>query len=69
MAIEEGEDTRRYLVVVNDEDQHSIWPEQKALPVGWRAAGMSGTKSECLSWIEGAWKDMTPASLRARQGR
>lgn len=69
MAVEEGEDTRRYLAVVNDEGEYSIWPEQKALPVGWRATGTGGTKAECLSWIGNAWKDMTPASLRARQGR
>jgi len=65
MADEEREDTRVYLAVVNDEEQYSIWLEGKALPNGWRAAGKSGTKSECLAWIKEVWIDMTPASLRA----
>jgi MbtH protein len=51
--------------VVNDEEQYSIWLKGKALPNGWRAAGKSGTKSECLAWIKEVWIDMTPASLRA----
>jgi len=65
MADEEREDTRVYLAVVNDEEQYSIWLEGTALPNGWRAAGKSGTKSECLAWIKEVWIDMTPASLRA----
>lgn len=65
MADEEREGTRAYLAAVNDEGQYSIWLESKALPNGWRPAGKSGTKSECLAWIKEVWIDMTPASLRA----
>jgi len=65
MADEEREDTRTYVVVVNQEEQYSVWLDGKALPNGWRAAGKSGTKTECLAWVKEVWTDMTPASLRA----
>jgi MbtH protein len=52
------------LVVINEEEQYSIWPEFKTLPHGWRAAGKSGTRSECLAYIREVWTDMRPASLR-----
>jgi MbtH protein len=64
MAREDEEDARTYVVVVNHEEQYSLWPDGKALPSGWRAAGRSGTKAECLAWVEDVWTDMTPASLR-----
>jgi len=54
----------RYLVVVNDEEQYSIWPEDRALPAGWRAEGTSGSKDACLDHIEQVWTDMRPKSLR-----
>ena len=69
MADEEKEDPRVYLAVVNDEEQYSIWLDGKAIPSGWRAAGKSGTKSECLAWIKEVWTDMTPASLRAARAQ
>lgn len=53
-------------VVVNDEEQYSIWPVDRDNPAGWRDAGKTGTKVECLAWIEVTWTDMRPASLRAR---
>jgi len=68
MTDEDREDTRTYLVVVNHEEQYSLWPDGKALPNGWRAAGRSGTKAECLAWVKEVWTDMTPASLRAARG-
>lgn len=52
-------------VVVNHEEQYSIWPIERDTPAGWRDAGKSGTKAECLAWIEQTWTDMRPASLRA----
>ena len=55
---------RTYKVVVNDEEQYSIWPEGRENALGWRDAGTSGTKEECLAWIEENWTDMRPASLR-----
>ncbi|TMQ06168.1 MAG: MbtH family NRPS accessory protein [Deltaproteobacteria bacterium] len=54
----------RYQVVVNDEEQYSIWPEGRELPLGWRAVGKAGTKQECLAYIEEVWTDMRPLSLR-----
>lgn len=54
----------RYQVVVNDEEQYSIWPEGRELPLGWRSAGKAGTKQECLAYIEEVWTDMRPLSLR-----
>ena len=57
------EDTR-YEVVVNDEEQYSIWPHGREIPAGWRATGVSGTKQECLAHIEQVWTDMRPLSLR-----
>lgn len=58
----------RYLVVLNDEEQYSIWPADMGLPAGWRAEGMEGTKSACLDHIEKVWTDMRPASIRRRSG-
>jgi len=53
-----------YLVVLNDEEQYSIWPEGKPIPAGWRAEGFSGAQESCLAHIEKVWTDMRPASLR-----
>lgn len=51
-------------VVVNDEEQYSIWPGDRENPPGWRDAGKSGTKEECLAYIKEVWTDMRPLSLR-----
>jgi uncharacterized protein YbdZ (MbtH family) len=53
-----------YTVVVNHEDQYSIWPANRDPPLGWNAIGKAGRKSECLEYIESVWKDMRPLSLR-----
>jgi MbtH protein len=53
-----------YLVVVNHEEQYSIWPDYKAIPGGWRTAGKTGNKDECLAYIKEVWTDMRPLSLR-----
>ena len=55
-----------YLVVVNDEEQYSIWPERRPLPAGWRSTGVTGSKADCLAHIEKVWTDMRPRSLRER---
>ncbi|WP_017904526.1 MbtH family protein [Pseudomonas asplenii] len=54
----------RFLVVVNEEEQYSLWPEYKEVPQGWRAAGKQGSKEDCLAYIESVWTDMRPLSLR-----
>lgn len=58
------EDTTIYKVVVNHEEQYSIWPEHKELPLGWNEVGKNGPKPECLSYIKDVWTDMRPLSLR-----
>jgi MbtH protein len=60
----DNEDTTTYHVVVNGEEQYSIWPAYKSLPAGWREAGKSGLKQECLDHIKTVWTDMRPLSLR-----
>jgi MbtH protein len=55
-----------YRVVVNDEEQYSIWFADRDLPAGWTAAGKEGPKEECLAYIEEVWTDMRPKSLRKR---
>ncbi len=62
--MEEQEDTTTYRVVVNGEEQYSIWPDYKDVPAGWKEAGKQGTKAECLAYINEVWTDMRPASLR-----
>jgi MbtH protein len=53
-----------YFVVVNHEEQYSLWPSFKALPNGWSAVGEAASKAECLEFIKQQWTDMTPLSLR-----
>ena len=56
-----------YTVVVNDEEQHSIWSVGRELPAGWREIGVSGSRQECLDRIEQLWPDIRPLSVRRRQ--
>ncbi len=67
MASEE-DDGAIYRVIINDEEQYSVWPDFKAIPVGWRAAGKTGAKAECLAFINEVWTDMRPLSLRRQMG-
>ncbi len=66
MSNEQNEDTTVYTVVVNQEEQYSIWPADRALPAGWREAGKKGPKAECLEYIKTVWTDMRPLSLRKK---
>lgn len=66
MREEEQDDNTIYNVVVNHEEQYSLWPAQRELPPGWRKAGKEGTKEECLSYIKEKWTDMRPLSLRRK---
>ncbi|MFF9673495.1 MbtH family protein [Streptomyces eurythermus] len=63
---EEAADTRSYLVVLNDEEQYSIWLADRELPIGWRPEGTRGSRAECLAHIGTVWTDMRPLSLRIR---
>lgn len=58
------DDERQYKVVINHEEQYSIWPADKANAPGWRDAGKIGTKEECLTYVNEVWIDMRPLSLR-----
>lgn len=64
MASDEAEDTRRYTVLVNDEEQYSIWLADLRIPAGWRSVGKVGSKQECLDHVRAVWIDMRPLSLR-----
>ncbi|HEU0051555.1 MAG TPA: MbtH family NRPS accessory protein [Longimicrobium sp.] len=55
-----------FRVVVNHEEQYSIWSAGRELPAGWSEAGKTGSKDECLAYIEEVWTDMRPLSLRGR---
>lgn len=62
----DSEDTTIYRVVVNHEEQYSLWPVDRDLPPGWNNAGKTGSKAECLAYIEEVWTDMRPLSLRKK---
>ena len=64
MPTDEKEDTALYRVVVNHEEQYSIWFADRELPPGWNEVGKSGLKGECLSYIKEVWTDMRPLNLR-----
>src|SRR5262249_41912985 len=66
MAFDEQEDARMYNVVVNDEEQYSIWFADRQPPLGWHTVGKTGTKQECLDYIKEVWTDMRPLSLRKK---
>lgn len=64
MSRDEQEDTTIYKVVLNHEEQYSIWPADRENALGWTDAGKSGPKAECLAYIKEVWTDMRPLSLR-----
>ena len=64
MNTQEYEDATIYKVVINHEEQYSIWPADRQNPAGWRDDGTTGTKAECLEYIKEVWTDMRPLSLR-----
>jgi MbtH protein len=66
MYDDEKEDTTIYKVVMNHEEQYSIWPADRQNALGWNDVGKSGPKSECLAYIEEVWTDMRPLSLRKK---
>lgn len=63
---DEAADETIYKVVVNHEEQYSIWFADRPLPLGWQDVGVSGTKEVCLAHIEEVWTDMRPLSLRKK---
>jgi MbtH protein len=69
MSRNPDEDERTYTVVVNHEEQYSIWLAGSPVPAGWRAEGKAGTKADCLAHIETVWTDLRPLSLRTRKSQ
>ena len=65
----DDEDNRTYKVVVNHEEQYSVWFADREAPAGWREVGVSGSKAECLSHIKNVWTDMRPLSLRLQMDK
>ncbi|MCW5518759.1 MbtH family NRPS accessory protein [Aureitalea sp. L0-47] len=57
-----------YYVVINHEEQYSIWPKKLAIPEGWRATDFSGKLYPCVKYIKKVWTDMRPLSLQNRRG-
>ncbi len=66
MNTDDTQDNTVYKVVLNHEEQYSIWPADKENPLGWTDAGKSGTMTECLAHIKEVWTDMRPLSLRKK---
>jgi len=66
MQRDEREDATIYKVVVNHEEQYSIWPADLENAPGWRDAGASGSKADCLDYVKEVWVDMRPLGLRKR---
>jgi MbtH protein len=64
MTSRDTEDDRMYEVVVNHEEQYSLWLAGRPLPMGWSSAGKTGSKAECLDYVNEVWTDMRPLSLR-----
>lgn len=62
------DDARQWTVLINEEEQYSLFPADLALPAGWRRAGFEGTEDECVGYVDEHWVDMRPLSLRRAQG-
>lgn len=62
------DDNGPFFVVVNDEEQYSIWPENREVPSGWRTVGSARARQDCLDYIDKVWTDMRPLSLRRALG-
>jgi MbtH protein len=65
MDFDDAEDAATYKVVINHEEQYSIWFEDRENPAGWRDEGKTGTRADCLRHIDEVWTDMRPLSIRS----
>jgi MbtH protein len=65
----DDKDDLAYKVLVNHEEQYSIWPAERSNPHGWRDAGRSGSKADCLTYVREVWTDMRPLSLRTAMNK
>ncbi len=62
------DDHTTFKVVINAEEQYSLWPADKETPAGWRDEGRTGNREECLAYIKDVWTDMRPRSVRKEMG-
>jgi len=66
MSEDQGADSRVYVVLINDEEQYSLWPRNQDVPAGWRSVDFMGSKEECMKYVDEVWTDMRPKSLREK---
>lgn len=66
--VEKDDSDRQYQVLVNHEEQYSLWPLDKSPPLGWQPSGPTGDRETCLAYINATWTDMRPLSLRGGKG-
>jgi MbtH protein len=66
MTNEASESKATHIVLINDEEQYSLWPIFKKIPGGWKSVGKEGTEEECMKYVDEVWTDMRPRSLRLR---
>jgi MbtH protein len=69
MPVFTREDSASYKVVVNRDEQYSVWPAYRPMPLGWQDVHVTGPKDDCLAYIKEIWVDTRPRSLRAKMGR
>ncbi len=62
----EADPQKQFIVLINAEEQYSLWPHGKEVPQGWQAVGKQGTRSECCDYVDTVWTDMRPLSLRRK---
>lgn len=56
----------RFVVLVNDEEQHSLWPSFAEIPAGWHTAFGENSREACVAYVEEHWTDLRPKSLQDR---
>ncbi|WP_114653065.1 MbtH family protein [Polynucleobacter necessarius] len=56
-------DGDHFKILINEENQHSLWPAQKIAPLGWTETGFTGSKAECVEFVDESWQDMRPKTL------
>lgn len=69
MYADDEERIQIYTVLMNDEEQYSLWPSHKDIPAGWQSVGVTGTKAECMEYVDKVWTDITPLSVRRRMAQ
>ncbi len=63
---EDNDEARMFIVLINQEEQYSLWPSGRPIPAGWHRVGSEGSRAACLAYIEKVWVDMRPLTLRRK---